>query len=137
LRWCCCLSHDSFPVLVSSDPQAEYPGVLRRADLLVRSTIGHVIIPSATGHRVTPQMSMALEIISLLASGFLISESGERFHKVSGYQWLPAHREKARTVGSDESHTGHIPRSFALTLRVAVPAPSRGAAICAISSRPF
>jgi hypothetical protein len=58
-----------------------------------------VIIPFATGHRITPRGSLPLEIISticVLAWGILISQSGESSHKRSGYQWLPAHREKAQ-----------------------------------------
>jgi hypothetical protein len=58
-----------------------------------------VIIPFATGHRVTPEASMALGVISgicALTWAILISQAGERSPKVSGYQWLPVHREKAR-----------------------------------------
>src|SRR5260370_41875084 len=68
-----------------------------RSSLLASSAA--VIMPFATGHRITPQVSMALEIISgicVLAWGLLISPRGERSHTVSGYEWLPAHREKAR-----------------------------------------
>ncbi len=57
------------------------------------------IIPFATGHRITPRGSLPLEIISamcMVAWGILISPSGEHFHKFSEYQWLPAHRDKAR-----------------------------------------
>jgi hypothetical protein len=58
-----------------------------------------VVVPFATGHHVTPNASLALEVIDLfcvISWLVLISDQGERVERVSGWDWQPEHREQIR-----------------------------------------